>query len=233
MMTKRTRVKLRRLWLRHIRPLGLVLLIVCTFRSAVADWNDVPTGSMLPTIVEGDRIAVNKLAYDLKVPFTSWRVVSWSEPHRGDVIVFWSPDDGIRLVKRVVAVPGDTIQMDGNRLFINNEPAEYNAAAVQDAPLELKTFAESIAGDTRTIGLVTPRNLTGMATYGRHDIEPITLAPGQFWVMGDNRDNSKDSRYFGPVDRGLVIGEAFGVAISFDHGNLLKPRWGRFFRGLE
>src|SRR5262245_17162119 len=99
----------RKLWREWVRPLLVVLVVLFAVRSAVADWNDVPTGSMKPTILEGDRIFVNKLAYDLKVPFLGWRLVKWSNPGRGDVIVFASPADGTRLVKRVVGLPGDRV----------------------------------------------------------------------------------------------------------------------------
>jgi signal peptidase I len=87
--------------------------------SAIADWNDVPTGSMNPTILAGDRIFVNKLAYDLRISFTTWRLAHWDNPRRGEIVVFFSPVDGTRLVKRVIGVPGDVIAMNGNRLYIN------------------------------------------------------------------------------------------------------------------
>src|SRR5215831_15298421 len=96
-------------WKQTVRPLLIVALIIFSIRSSLADWNDVPTGSMKPTILEGDRIFVNKLAYDLKVPFTTWHVAEWSNPKRGEIVVFDSPKDGQRLVKRVIGVPGDTV----------------------------------------------------------------------------------------------------------------------------
>ena len=85
-----------RYWREHIRPIALLVLVLCSFRSAIADYNIVPTGSMKPSIIEGDRIFVNKLAYDLKVPFTTWHLATWAQPQRGDVIVFDSPEDGTR-----------------------------------------------------------------------------------------------------------------------------------------
>src|SRR5512135_1934600 len=100
--------RLRHWWRKEIRPLLLLVLVVCSIRSSLADWNDVPTGSMNPTILEGDRIFVNKLAYDLKVPFTTWRLARWGGPARGDIVVFAAPEDGKRLVKRVIGLPGDT-----------------------------------------------------------------------------------------------------------------------------
>ena len=90
----------------EIRIFLAMLLVVSSLRSALADWNDVPTGSMKPTIEEGDRVVVNKLAYDLKVPFTTFEVWKWGDPQRGDIVVLFSPVDGTRLVKRVIGSRG-------------------------------------------------------------------------------------------------------------------------------
>src|SRR5262245_51249783 len=139
--------KLRRwsayLWREWARPMLTCLLVVCAFRSAIADWNDVPTGSMKPTILEGDRVFVNKLAFDLKVPFTTWRLATWAEPKRGDIVVFFSPYDGIRLVKRVIGLPGDQIEMRDNKLFVNSAPVNYDALD--------STVAQSVAADDRSL----------------------------------------------------------------------------------
>src|SRR5687767_15686032 len=113
---------------RQVAPFAFVVLVLLSFRSSIADWNDVPTGSMNPSILEGDRIFVNKLAYDLKVPFTTWHLAEWGEPKRGDVVVFYAPSDGIRMVKRVVGLPGDTLTLRDNRLYVNGEPADYGDA---------------------------------------------------------------------------------------------------------
>src|SRR5438445_7071990 len=98
----------------EIRVFLAMLLVISSLRSALADWNDVPTGSMKPTIQEGDRVVVNKLAYDLKIPFTTIELMKWSDPNRGDIVVLFSPMDGTRLVQRVVAIPGDTLSMTNN-----------------------------------------------------------------------------------------------------------------------
>src|SRR5882672_10398950 len=113
----------------EIRIFLAMLLVVSSLRSALADWNDVPTGSMKPTIEEGDRVVVNKLAYDLKIPFTTIELVKWSDPKRGDIVVLFSPLDGTRLVKRVVAVPGDRIEMRENQLLVNGRAASWKAVS--------------------------------------------------------------------------------------------------------
>ena len=99
-----------------------MLVTVGSLRSTIANWNDVPTGSMRPTILEGERIFVNKVAYDLKIPFTSVRLFEWGNPQRGDIVVLYSPADGKRLVKRVVGLPGDRLALVQGRLLINGAP---------------------------------------------------------------------------------------------------------------
>ena len=121
----------------HLRPFAFLTLMLFAARSSLADWNDVPTGSMNPTILEGDRIFVNKLAYDLKVPFTTWRVARWSDPVPGEVVIFYSPENGERMVKRVAGGPGDTVQMINDRMIVNGQPVQYGPAdpdAVADFP---------------------------------------------------------------------------------------------------
>ena len=224
---------LLRLWKGWIRPLIVVLIVTGAFRSAVADWNDVPTGSMRPGIIEGDRIFVNKLAYDLKVPFTTWRLAEWSDPGRGDIVVMYSPADGKRLVKRVVAVGGDRVEMRDNRLLINGRPAAY---ASQDDPgladggagprPEARIRRETFGGHSRRIQTVP--GLRSRRSFG-----PITVPTDQYFVMGDNRDRSLDSRFFGCVDRQKILGRATGVALSLDRENFYRPRWNRFFQPLR
>src|SRR5438876_6698994 len=118
--------------LEELRIFLVMLLVVSSLRSALADWNDVPTGSMKPTIEEGDRVVVNKLAYDLKIPFTTIEVAKWGDPQRGDIVVLFSPVDGVRLVKRVVAVPGDRIEMRENQLYVNGRAASWKPIGSSD-----------------------------------------------------------------------------------------------------
>jgi signal peptidase I len=125
-MNEALRKRLFWFWNEWIKALLIVLVVVGAFRSAVADWNDVPTGSMKPTILEGDRIVVNKLAYDLKVPFTRWGLARWGKPQRGDIVVLFSPADGQRLVKRVFGfVPGDRIVGRATAIAASVNPSDY------------------------------------------------------------------------------------------------------------
>ena len=224
---------LSNLWKEWIKPFLMVAVVVFSFRSAVADWNDVPTGSMRPSIIEGDRIFVNKMAYDLKFPFTKWRLVQWDDPSRGDIVVFQSPADGRRLVKRVVGLPGDEISILRGRVFLNGRPLAYEdvSSPVEDYPgflLNPHQFVEEEQLDKRLHPiLLTP----GSPQY--REISATTVVPaGQFYLMGDNRNNSKDSRFFGTVDRHLILGRAVAVAVSVDRDRHFAPRWDRFFLTL-
>ncbi len=117
--------KLKSIWIEW-RSFFVFIALMFIFRSAIADWYEVPTGSMKPTIIEGDRIFVNKLAYDLKVPFTLVTLASWGNPARGDVVVFDFLKDDKRLIKRVIGLPGDIVEIVNNQLFINSLPALYS-----------------------------------------------------------------------------------------------------------
>jgi signal peptidase I len=216
-------------WRDWVRPFLVVALLLGSFRSAVADWNDVPSGSMEPTILPGDRVFVNKLAYDLKVPFTAWQVAHWSDPRRGDVIVLWSPHDGTRLLKRVVGVPGDVIEVRGHRLLVNGRPAAYapvpaDIAVTRDlAPLPVAQMSiEAVEGRSHAI-------MTAGEWGPGSVVEPLEVPAGRYFVMGDHRDNSFDSRAWGFVDRGAIVGRASTVVLSVDWQNRWRPRWPRFF----
>lgn len=209
----------------------VAVLIATSIKSAIADWNPVPTGSMKPTIIEGDRIFVNKLAYDLKVPFTTFHLAEWGDPLRGEIVVFFSPEDNRRLVKRVVGLPGDTIAMRNSRLYINGTELEYERTRVDgiknliDDKYVSITFIENLDGKKHPI-MIIPHNLE------RSSFGPVTVPEGKYFMMGDNRYNSSDSRYFGFVERNSIIGRATAVVISLDINNMYKPRFERFFTSL-
>lgn len=227
------RQKLRRFLREWVLPIGVVVIVLGSFRSAVADWNDVPTGSMKPTIVEGDRILVNKLAYDLKVPFTRWHVAEWGGPERGDIVVCYSPANGDRLVKRVIGVPGDRVALVANRLWINGQPASYewlDAGSVEgfDAVLAAgRALAAETVGEREHSILLTP-TVRAMRSF-----DEVDVPPGRYFVMGDNRDESADSRVFGFVDRDAVVGRAWAVAYSLDRDHWYVPRLERFLHRLR
>ena len=212
----------------EIRVFMLMLLVVSSLRSALADWNDVPTGSMKPTIEEGDRVVVNKLAYDLKVPFTTFEVWKWGDPRRGDIVVLFSPKDGMRLVKRVVGVPGDRIEMRDNQLYVNGDAARWKSIGEENDREQGSTLVveETLEGRTHLV-MFTPQ-IAAVRSFA-----PLIVPPGRYFVMGDNRDNSNDSRFIGLIDRHRIVGKALAVAFSFDRANHYAPRFNRFFKSID
>jgi signal peptidase I len=211
--------KCRQFARQELKPLLVFALVLFAFRSAIADWNDVPTGSMKPTILEGDRVFVNKLAYDLKVPFTTWHLAQWDNPKRGDVVVFFSPADGVRLVKRVVGLPGDRMELANNAVLVNGTPVKYE-------PLPEATIAELPTAErpahqyaTEDLALHPHPVMSTPALPAKRSFGPVTVPQGKYFMMGDNRDNSFDSRFFGAVDRSQIVGRATAVVISLDRAD--------------
>ncbi|MEP6608363.1 MAG: signal peptidase I [Burkholderiaceae bacterium] len=120
-------------FLKNNRGFIVFLLLLGVFRSAIADWNPIPSGSMRPTLLEGDVVLVDRLAYDFKLPLSDIVLFNFGNPRRGDVITFTSPADGVRLIKRLVAVPGDVVAIRGEVLYINGAASEYlNPARVSE-----------------------------------------------------------------------------------------------------
>jgi signal peptidase I len=217
------RARLAALW-REWRGTLLLVALILALRSVVIDWYYVPSGSMQPSILIGDRILVQRAAFDLRVPFTTWSLRRLGEPQRGDIIVFWSPDDGERLVKRLVGVPGDTLELRGQTLLVDGVPTAYrpigelrDAIRLGERSFTAQLFEEQLAGHPHPVALVLPQG---------HEFGPRRLGADEYWMMGDNRDNSRDSRYFGPVPRRLLAGRATRVIWSIDEG--WHPRWARF-----
>lgn len=231
-MMDRVTTTVKRWWTEWIRSVLLIVLIITSFRSAVADWNDVPSGSMKPTIFEGDRIVVNKLAYDLKIPFTTTRVLAWDDPRRGDIVVLYSPADGKRLVKRVVGLPGDTVAMREDRLVVNDIAVSY-APPTPELVNGLTPGGKGKLIATENLGETAHAVMIPSGTHCRPAFAPVRVPEGAYFVMGDNRDESFDSRYFGPVSRTQIVGRATYVAASVDPERHYFPRWERFLHPLR
>jgi len=204
----------------------LFLIVIATmfvFRSAVADWNSVPTGSMLPTIVEGDRILVNKLAYDIRIPFTHVSIFQVDNPKRGDIVIFDSHVSEQRLVKRVIGLPGDIVEMKNNTLVINGKELKYQN---ENDNYFIKDEKEDLFGVIHDIRI-------SRAFKGRLSSFSATQVPqNHYLVLGDNRDNSADSRVIGFVPRDEIVGRARTVVMSLDYDNYYLPRSDRFFHKL-
>lgn len=200
----------------------LFIVLMCVFRSAIADWNEVPTGSMQPTIVEGDRIWVNKLAYDVSTPFVNYSLLKLADPIRGDIIVFDSAPADKRLVKRVVGIPGDTIAMIDNVLYINQQPLSYENNVAKG---HFSEVTENLLGVQHRIRVAN--NGSRLSSF-----TPLTIPADYYLAMGDNRDNSADSRVIGLIPRDEIIGRANKVVMSLNYDNYYLPRTERFLHTL-
>lgn len=223
----------RNAW-REYRNFAIFALLLLTFRSAWADWVHVPTGSMNPTILEGDRLLVDKHVYGVRIPWTLVRLTDGRDPMRGEVVVFDSPADGTSLVKRVIAVPGDTVSLDEHGLVVNGQRAHYAPGDVSHLQtllaatlaMDPQIFRESGFGPTHDI-LALPNR------YARRIVTPIRVPDDMYFVLGDNRDNSADSRYFGFVPRRNIVGHATRVAFSLDPDHYYLPRGNRTLAPLD
>ena len=214
--------RLHELWAEYKRYVLFIVLMVM-FRGAVADWNPVPTGSMLPTIVEGDVILVNKLAYDIQVPFFNTSLIKLDDPERGDIVIFKSKASDLRLVKRVIGVPGDTLEMNNNQLIINGKKLNYSNANYNS--LGSIDVQENLLGLDHDIRISPFR--TSQSSFNK-----VVIPEDYYFTMGDNRDNSADSRVIGFVPRDEIIGRTKRLLLSFNMENNYLPRKERFFHTL-
>ena len=221
-----------RSWIRENRGLLALLLTFGVIRVAVADYNPVPSGSMHPNILEGDVVLVNRLAYDLKLPLTDVVLHHIGEPQRGDIATFSSPKDGTRLIKRVIGLPGDVVAMRGKRLFVNGVGVEYTPREV---------VREKIAGGFEASALRV-REALGDHPYevqwlagarNASDFGPVAIPAEHYLMLGDNRDDSADSRFIGLVPRERLIGRAERILVSAAIDEDWRPRFERFGKGFR
>ena len=283
--------RLRRIWLDWVKPILVVVLVVTLVRSSLLDWNDVPSGSMRPTIMEGDRIVVNKLAYGLNLPFNGPRIdvplIGWSiennpldalpgllysRPERGDIVTFWNPVSGIRMVKRVVALPGEQVRVVDGRLQIRDvdgtpipvtyentdhrpyasEPTAARLAETRrgrraihgvDFAIEdlggVRHFVQFLQQDGRWVpaGYENRFSPAGTQASGAWiTLQNGSNADAQYFVVGDNRDNSADSRTYQRdgvfVSGEDITGKAKFIAVSFN-GGWFRPAFSRWFSAFD
>ena len=214
----------------------LFMLLFGVFRTAVADWNPIPSSSMRPNLLEGDVVFVNRLAFDLKIPLTDRIVAHTGEPQRGDVVTFSSPQDGTRLIKRLVAVPGDVVELRDERLVINGQQAAWDAVQEVMEPVgegKVKRQVPALRVSEKLDGHARRIQIMPLVASGARNFGPVTVPPGQYMVLGDNRDNSHDSRYIGFVPRELLIGRAERLLVSVDTLENWAPRFERFGMSLR
>jgi signal peptidase I len=220
-----------RKWLKAYRGLLVFMLCLGVFRTAVADWNPVPSASMRPTIVEGDVVLVNRLAWDLKLPLTDIPLAHLGDPRRGDIATFSSPRDGTRLIKRIVAIPGDRVEVRDDVLLVNGIASTYDGLRLEPEPLG-KGRATTALHATEHNGR-DARSVQFLPRAARRDFGPLTVPAGHYFMLGDNRDNSEDSRWIGVVPRERLIGRAHHLLVSADILDRWQPRFARFGQALH
>jgi len=198
----RRKSKKRLIW-EYVEAIVTALILALFIRAYIVQAFKIPTGSMIPTLLIGDHILVTKFIYGVKLPFTEKRVLDFRKPQRGDIIVFKYPEDPKRdFIKRVIAVPGDIIESVDKKIYVNGK--------LLDEPYARHT------DDSIKPGGVEPRDNFG----------PIVVPEGKYFMMGDNRDQSYDSRYWGFVDIKDIKGKALIIYWSWD-GERHLPRLGR------
>ncbi len=183
----------------YVEAIAIAILLALVIRTLIVQAFTIPSGSMMDTLLVGDYILVNKFLYGPEVPFTDYRLPALRQPDRGDIIVFKYPQDEKRdFIKRIVAGPGETVQVRGQQVLINGQPLDEPYVRRNTGPL-------AHSGSP---------NFCGYA----YACEPLLVPPDSYFVMGDNRDNSQDSRYWGFVPDENIVGKAFFVWMNF--GNL-------------
>ena len=204
-------IKKKSVFREYVEAIGIAILLALFIRTFVIQAFKIPSGSMLPTLLIGDHLLVNKFIYGIRVPFSGKILVPLKDPKSGDIIVFKFPKDrSIDYIKRVVGEPGDKIEVKNKKLYRNGKLAE-----------------DPYAHYTSTV--VLPGSVSPKDNFG-----PITVPEGKYFVMGDNRDNSSDSRFWGFVETNDVLGKAMIIYWSWDIDKPLLSadrfasiRWGR------
>lgn len=201
----------------YARSFFPIVLIVLVLRSFLVEPFRIPSGSMMPTLLVGDFILVNKFAYGVRLPVVHTKIVEIGEPKRGDIVVFRFPrNPSVDYIKRVVGLPGDRIGYYRKQLYVNGKP-------VKQVPLGRYLGVgqgRSMSGATHLIEELGRVEHSILIRNGQPTVEGEFIVPeGQYFVMGDNRDNSNDSRYWGTVPEENLVGKAFFIWMSWDWEN--------------
>ena len=202
-----------------------VLLFVLVLRSFVAEPYQIPSGSMIPTLEIGDFILVNKYAYGIRLPVVGTKIIDVGEPKRGDIMVFIPPHDPRYFIKRVIGLPGDHVRYANKTLHINGERLDYEyVGEVPHSAYTVQHYTETIEGQPHpTYRIVEARSETAAWVARGHE---IVVPEGHYFMMGDNRDNSDDSRTWGVVDEANIVGKAVAIWLHKEPG-LSMPTFAR------
>ncbi len=199
-----------------------VLLFVLVIRSFIFEPFRIPSGSMMPTLLQGDYIFVKKYSYGLRLPVVEKKIIETGEPNRGDVVVFRLPSEpSINYIKRVIGLPGDELVYQGHRLTVNGELVAVTADTANNS--SSGQFIEQLGERQHAILVTNPHNAIRDGRY--------TVPEGHYFMMGDNRDNSRDSRFIGAVPESHLVGEAVRIWMHMD--GLEWPEWARIGTKIE
>jgi signal peptidase I len=229
---KRGRERPEPWWVEYPKSFFPVILIVFLLRSFLVEPFKIPSGSMIPTLLVGDFILVNKFTYGIRLPVANIKIVDMNSPRRGDVMVFRYPENpSLDYIKRVVGVPGDRLSYRDKRLYLNGQPvplvADGDYSYVESGLQMVHTlrFREQLDGhnhsiiinpDAPVLQLAGVRQFPGRDNCVYNDRElSCVVPPGHYFMMGDNRDSSSDSRYWGFVPDSYVVGKAFMIWWNF------------------
>jgi signal peptidase I len=198
----------------YARSFFPIVLIVFLLRSFLAEPFRIPSASMMPTLLIGDFLLVNKFAYGIRLPVINKKIIELDEPHRGDIVVFRFPKDPtVDYIKRVIGLPGDKVAYYNKKLFINDAPVNQTSLGIYQGVGQ---------GQDMTGNAHSEEDLTGVhhSILIRNDAPTVeftyVIPAGNYFVMGDNRDNSNDSRYWGTVPEQNLVGKAFFIWMSWD-----------------
>ena len=204
-------------WVEYCKSFFPVILAVLLLRSFLVEPFRIPSGSMMPTLLVGDFILVNKFAYGIRLPVVNTKVIEIGEPERGDVVVFRYPKDpSVDYIKRVIGLPGDTIRYANKVVYVNGQPAGQVPSGVylgkgSGVSMSGASKRREQLGDLQHDILVMPRTPGVQGQY--------VVGEDEYFVMGDNRDNSNDSRYWGTVPEENLVGKAFRIWMNWDSAN--------------
>lgn len=255
-------ISVKPVWREYAETIGLAFLCAMILRAFFFEAFKIPSGSMEPTLISGDHLFVNKLRYGVRVPFTTKFVVRFAEPRHGEVVVFRFPSEEARayveqerqaalergeqraecilnfdekdFIKRIIALPGDEVEGRGSQIYVNDEPLERTPIRRGPAPERTGQtayyYAESSGERTYQIREDNPPGYDSDRDFG-----PFTVDQGHFFAIGDNRDNSADSRCWGQVPKDYIKGRAIIIWLSIEDGRTGEPgiRWERFGMRVE
>jgi signal peptidase I len=220
-------------WVEYAKSFFPVILAVFLLRSFLVEPFKIPSGSMIPTLHVGDFILVNRYIYGLRMPVIDKKFLNIGQPQRGDVMVFHYPEDpSVDFIKRVIGVPGDVVDYRNKRLWINgveqtlHRDGEYNYVESGLRFVHTERYTEDLGGHPHDVllnpempeihlGNVANFPMFDQCSYTEEEVR-CTVPPGQYFMMGDNRDNSRDSRYWGFVPDNLIVGKAFLIWMNFN-----------------